>query len=47
MLRPVPSASNAEKNWTDLYLPGDEFAKLIETENALTSDVLKSVGLVE
>jgi putative tricarboxylic transport membrane protein len=37
----------AEKNWTDLYLPGDDFAKLLEKETALTTDVLKSVGLVQ
>jgi putative tricarboxylic transport membrane protein len=37
----------AEKNWTDLYLPGDEFGKVIEKETALTTDVLKTVGLVQ
>ena len=37
----------AEKKWTDLYLPGDQFAKLIESETALTTEVLKSVGLVQ
>ncbi len=36
----------ADKKWTDLYLAGDEFAKLIETENAATTEVLKGVGLV-
>ncbi len=37
----------AEKKWTDLYLAGDDFAKLIEAENAATTDVLKAVGLVK
>jgi putative tricarboxylic transport membrane protein len=37
----------AEKNWTDLYLAGDDFAKLIEIENARTTEVLKTVGLVQ
>jgi putative tricarboxylic transport membrane protein len=37
----------AEKNWTDLYLAGDDFAKLIEKENAVTTEILKTVGLVQ
>ena len=37
----------AEKNWTDLYLPGDDFAKLIEKENTVTMEILKTVGLVQ
>ena len=37
----------AEKQWTDLYLPGDDFAKLLEVENARTTDILKTVGLVQ
>lgn len=37
----------ADKKWTDLYLSGDDFAKLLETETALTTEVLKSVGLVQ
>lgn len=37
----------ADKKWTDLYLPGDDFAKLLETETALTTEILKSVGLVQ
>jgi putative tricarboxylic transport membrane protein len=37
----------ADKKWTDLYLPGDDFAKLLAAETALTTDVLKSVGLVQ
>lgn len=37
----------ADKKWTDLYLPGDDFAKLLAEETALTTEVLKSVGLVQ
>ena len=37
----------ADKKWTDLYLAGDDFAKLIEAENVKTTEVLKSVGLVQ
>lgn len=37
----------AEKNWTDLYLPGDEFGKLIAEENARVTEVLKGIGLVQ
>jgi putative tricarboxylic transport membrane protein len=37
----------ADKNWTNLYLAGDDFAKLLEKETALTTDILKSVGLVQ
>ena len=37
----------AEKNWTDLYLPGDDFAKLITSENTRVTEVLKSIGLVK
>ena len=37
----------ADKKWTDLYLPGDDFAKLLTEETALTTEVLKSVGLVQ
>jgi putative tricarboxylic transport membrane protein len=37
----------AEKKWTDLYLAGDDFGKLIATETALTTDVLKGIGLVQ
>ncbi len=36
----------ADKKWTDLYLAGDDFAKLIEAENASTTEILKGVGLV-
>ena len=37
----------ADKKWTDLYLPGDDFAKLLTEETALTTEVLKSIGLVQ
>ena len=36
-----------DKNWTDLYLPGDDFTKLIALENARTTEVLKGIGLVQ
>ena len=37
----------ADKNWTDLYLPGDEFAKLLKAENARVTEILKGIGLVQ
>jgi putative tricarboxylic transport membrane protein len=37
----------AAKNWTDLYLPGDEFSKLIAAENARVTEILKGIGLVQ
>jgi len=37
----------ADKKWTDLYLAGDDFGKLIATETALTSEILKGIGLVQ
>ncbi|MCA3572826.1 MAG: tripartite tricarboxylate transporter substrate binding protein [Aestuariivirga sp.] len=37
----------ADKKWTDLYLPGAEFETLLAQETALTTEVLKSVGLVQ
>jgi putative tricarboxylic transport membrane protein len=37
----------AAKNWTDLYLPGDDFGKLIASENARVTEVLKGIGLVQ
>jgi putative tricarboxylic transport membrane protein len=37
----------ADKKWTDLYLPGAEFEKLLAQETALTTEILKSVGLVQ
>ena len=37
----------ADKNWTDLYLAGDEFAKLLEAENARVTEILKTIGLVQ
>lgn len=36
-----------EKNWTDLYLPGDDFGKLIAAENVRTTEILKGIGLVQ
>ncbi|CAN5260212.1 tripartite tricarboxylate transporter substrate binding protein [soil metagenome] len=36
-----------DKNWTDLYLPGDEFGKLVAEENTRTAEVLKAIGLVQ
>jgi putative tricarboxylic transport membrane protein len=37
----------ADKKWTDLYMPGDEFAKLLESENARVTEVLKTIGLTQ
>jgi putative tricarboxylic transport membrane protein len=37
----------ADKNWTDLYLPGDDFAKLLTAENARVTEILKGIGLVQ
>jgi putative tricarboxylic transport membrane protein len=37
----------ADKSWTDLYLPGDEFAALLKAENARVTEVLKGIGLVQ
>ena len=37
----------ADKKWTDLYLPGDAFTALIKEENMRTSEVLKTIGLVQ
>lgn len=37
----------ADKKWTDLYLPGDAFGALIKEENARTTEVLKTIGLVQ
>jgi putative tricarboxylic transport membrane protein len=36
-----------KKNWTDLYLPGAEFASLLTQENKRVTDILKSIGLVQ
>ncbi len=36
-----------EKNWTDLYLSGDDFGKLIAAENVRTTEILKGIGLVQ
>jgi putative tricarboxylic transport membrane protein len=37
----------ADKKWTDLYLPGEQFAALIKSENERITEVLKSIGLVQ
>lgn len=37
----------ADKKWTDLYLPGDEFGALIKSENERTTEILKTIGLVQ
>ncbi len=37
----------ADKNWTDLYLAGDDFAALLKTENARVTEILKGIGLVQ
>ena len=37
----------ADKKWTDLYMPGDEFGALIASENARITDVLKTIGLIK
>ncbi len=37
----------ADKKWTDLYLAGDDFAALLKEETARTTEILKSVGLVQ
>ncbi|MBL8907946.1 MAG: tripartite tricarboxylate transporter substrate binding protein [Rhizobiales bacterium] len=36
-----------DKNWTDLYLPGDDFAALLKAENARVTEILKGIGLVQ
>ncbi len=37
----------SDKKWTDLYLPGDDFATLINTENTRITEILKGIGLVQ
>lgn len=37
----------ADKKWTDLYMPGDEFGALIKAENERTTEILKTIGLVQ
>jgi putative tricarboxylic transport membrane protein len=39
-------AYRSEKKWTNSYLAGDDFAKQLEAENALTTDILRDVGLL-
>jgi putative tricarboxylic transport membrane protein len=36
-----------DKNWLDLYLAGDDFAKFLTAENARITDTLKQIGLVQ
>ncbi|HEY4134456.1 MAG TPA: tripartite tricarboxylate transporter substrate-binding protein [Alphaproteobacteria bacterium] len=37
-----------EKNdWTDLYMPGDQFAAYMKAEDARTTDILKTIGLAK
>ncbi|HET6618622.1 MAG TPA: tripartite tricarboxylate transporter substrate binding protein [Dongiaceae bacterium] len=36
----------ADKDWMDLYMPGDEFSKYLDSENARVTDILKKLGLV-
>jgi putative tricarboxylic transport membrane protein len=37
----------AAKNWTDLYLSGDDFGKLLTAEDARVTEILKGIGLVQ
>lgn len=36
-----------KQDWTDLYLPGDEYAKYLKEQDATVSATLKSIGLVK
>jgi putative tricarboxylic transport membrane protein len=36
-----------DKNWLDLYLAGDDFAKFLTAENTRITDTLKQIGLVQ
>ena len=36
-----------KKNWTNLYLPGGEFASFLTQENERVTEILKSIGLVQ
>jgi putative tricarboxylic transport membrane protein len=36
-----------DKNWLDLYLAGDDFAKFLTAENARITNTLKQIGLVQ
>ncbi|HEX6119808.1 MAG TPA: tripartite tricarboxylate transporter substrate binding protein [Dongiaceae bacterium] len=36
----------ADKDWMDLYMPGDEFSKYLVNENVRVTDILKKLGLV-
>ena len=36
----------SDKGWMDLYMPGDEFTKYLDDENARVGAILKTLGLV-
>jgi putative tricarboxylic transport membrane protein len=36
-----------KQDWTDLYLPGDEYAKYLKEQDATVATTLKSIGLVK
>jgi putative tricarboxylic transport membrane protein len=36
----------ADKDWMDLYMPGDDFTKYLADENARVTAILKTLGLV-
>ena len=36
-----------QKGWDDAYMPADEFAKFLSTEQARVGDIMKSIGLVK
>jgi putative tricarboxylic transport membrane protein len=37
----------ADKQWMDLYLPGDDFAALLKQENDRVTSTLKQIGLLK
>ncbi|HWP35798.1 MAG TPA: tripartite tricarboxylate transporter substrate binding protein [Thermodesulfobacteriota bacterium] len=40
-------ATLKQRDWTDLYLPGREFARFLEAEQARIGEVLRRIGLVK
>ena len=36
-----------QKGWVDAYMPGDEFAKFLASEQTRVAGVMKTVGLVK
>jgi putative tricarboxylic transport membrane protein len=36
-----------QKGWDDAYMPADDFAKFLKTEQARVTDVMKAIGLVK